>query len=131
MMIWVLWHSVQLYSNQQELTDNSILFIQIIFANNKNYLKTVIFKFDVTGHFLIFILYRNIVCEINHTKTIKYRLVNWNSVNRLIFNLSNICYDEVISANNCNIAMKKLDKIIGYEFNVCCPVKSKEKYPKR
>ena len=65
----------------------------------------------------MFILYRNFFYEINHSETIQYRVVNENSVNSLIFNLSNTIYDEVMNTNNCDVAMENIDVNIFININ--------------
>ena len=107
------------------ITDETVSIIDNIFVTNLSFFKSSIFEFDVSDHFPIFIIYKNVFTSNELSEKISYRVINDSSLSNLKFNLITASYEEIIHGNDVNNSIIELDRIILSEFNKTCPIKTK------
>ena len=109
-------------------TNESQTLIDNIFTNRLDEFDAGILEVDVSDHFAIFILAKNIFSMNNNVqKTFQYRILSENNLQNLFNNLSRYQYNDVIDPVDVNESLKRLDDIIVRELNVCCPIKTRIK----
>ena len=108
-------------SESQTLIDN-------IFTNRLDEFDAGILEADISDHFPIFIIAKNIFSTNNiDQKTFQYRVINENNLQNLFNNFSRYQYSDVIDPLNVDQSLKRLDEIIIRELNICCPIKTRVK----
>ena len=108
-------------------TKESQTLIDNIFTNRLYEFDAGILEADISDHFPIFTLVKNIFSTNNEHETFQYRVVNENNLQKLYNNLSRYQYSDVIDPLDCNESLKRLNDIILRELDICCPVKSGRK----
>ena len=106
-------------------TETSQTLIDNIFSNVLLEMDAGILEIDLSDHFPIFILAKNVFVGDNFREKIEYRVINERSLQNLFVNLCQYQYSDFIIPDDCNESINKLDSIILKEYNNCCPIKVK------
>ena len=101
------------------LIDN--IFISLPF----NY-SSGIFKADLSDHFPIFVMLESFFSDRqNQCQNISYRLSSEVRISNLVNAFSSLDFNSVVEEEDCDLALRKLDKIIMDLYNTHCPIKHK------
>ena len=103
----------------QSLLDN--FFISAPVAHNSGVLA-----WDISDHSPIFVILKDIFSTLNETTSIKYRLLNENSLNNFQSELSRYDFSEIINSSNLDFSIEKLDNMLMVTYNQCCPIMEKK-----
>ena len=104
------------------ITEYSASLIDNIFISNSLLYNSGIFAVDLTDHFPVFTVIKNIFRRTESSKIIKYRQINEASLEIMKNSLSFYNFDEIMNAYDIDYAIEKLNDIIMSEYNVHCPI---------
>ena len=117
-----LLHSIskpsRVFGNAMSLLDN-------IFVSNTLAYESGLLQWDITDHYPVFAILKDLFTNRNHTETIRFRLINEVSLDNFYESLRRCNFDNVLNDVNLDTAFDNLDTILLDHLNQFCPIITK------
>ena len=81
---------------------------------------------DISDHYPIFTILKNIFSVHNGSSSIKYRLLNETTLHNFQSALSRHDFHDIINSSDLDFAIGKLESILMETYNECCPILTKK-----
>ena len=116
---------VNTISNPTREIGASISLLDNIFVSNTVPQSSGTLYWNITDHYPIFILVKNMASHNPEPEYIKYRLINDTTLDCLYQSLWEHDFNNLINVESIDIAIEQLDTIIMQHFDIHCPIITK------
>ena len=116
---------LQSISKPTRIFGESISLLDNIFISNTQSFESGLFQWDITDHYPVFTILKNLFQNFSHCEIIKFRLINDRTLQNFYSSLSRCNFDTILNHENLDTAFDKLDKMLLDHLNRFCPIISK------
>ena len=117
-----LLHSI---SKPSRIFGESISLLDNIFISNTVAFESGLFQWDITDHYPVFTILKNLFQNFTNSEIIKFRLINERTLHNFYSSLSRCNFDNIVNHENLDSAFDNLDNILLDHLNQFCPIISK------
>ena len=124
---------IPMITKPTRITESTASLLDNIFVKDPSSYLSGILESSITDHFPVFFIKKNIFpsCNtINSPITIRYRIINDDTISSLRSTLLSCDFDSVIDENDINATMINFTDLLFSNYDKCCPVKTKTLSPK-
>ena len=122
---------IPMITKPTRVTESTATLLDNIFVKEPSSYLSGILESSITDHNPVFYIKKNFFpsCHDNSTITIRYRVINDDTIQLLRSSLLSCNLDEAVN-DDVNISMENFANVLYSNFDMCCPIVSKTLSPK-